>query len=119
MTAAISKVNADELNLMKPSRVEDALKGKVSGVQITQSSGQPNSDSKVRIRGIGSVNGSDPLYIVDGMPVGGGINYLNPTDIASIEILKDAASAAIYGARAANGVVFGDYQGGQQGKNRL
>ena len=97
VTAAISKVNADELNLMKPSRVEDALKGKVSGVQITQSSGQPNSDSKVRIRGIGSVNGSDPLYIVDGMPVGGGINYLNPTDIASIEILKDAASAAIYG----------------------
>ena len=106
VTAAISKVNADELNLMKPSRVEDALKGKVSGVQITQSSGQPNSDSKVRIRGIGSVNGSDPLYIVDGMPVGGGINYLNPTDIASIEILKDAASAAIYGARAANGVVL-------------
>ena len=112
VTAAISKVNADELNLMKPSRVEDALKGKVSGVQITQSSGQPNSDSKVRIRGIGSVNGSDPLYIVDGMPVGGGINYLNPTDIASIEILKDAASAAFYGARAANGVVLVTTMGG-------
>ena len=78
VTAAISKVNGDDLNLMKPSRIEDALKGKVSGVQITQSSGQPNSDSKVRIRGIGSVNSSEPLYIVDGMPVGGGINYLNP-----------------------------------------
>ena len=120
VTAAISKVNADELNLMKPSRVEDALKGKVSGVQITQSSGQPNSDSKVRIRGIGSVNGSDPLYIVDGMPVGGGINYLNPTDIASIEILKDAASAAIYGVQAANGVILITTKQGKKGdKTRI
>ena len=119
VTAAISKVNADELNLMKPSRVEDALKGKVSGVQITQSSGQPNSDSKVRIRGIGSVNGSDPLYIVDGMPVGGGINYLNPTDIASIEILKDAASAAIYGAKAAGGVILVTTKRPDAGKTRV
>ena len=119
VTAAISKVGADELNLTKPSRVEDALKGKVSGVQITQSSGQPNSDSKVRIRGIGTVNNSDPLYIVDGMPVGGGINYLNPTDIASIEILKDAASAAIYGARAANGVVLVTTKSGSKGKTTV
>lgn len=116
VTAAISKVDGDDLNLTKPSRVEDALKGKVSGVQITQSSGQPNSDSKVRIRGIGSVNGSDPLYIVDGMPVGGGINYLNPNDIASVEVLKDAASAAIYGARAANGVILVTTKGGTKGK---
>ena len=107
------------MNLTKPSRVEDALKGKVSGVQITQSSGQPNSDSKVRIRGIGTVNNSDPLYIVDGMPVGGGINYLNPTDIASIEILKDAASAAIYGARAANGVVLVTTKSGSKGKTTV
>lgn len=106
VTAAISRVTAEELNVAKPSRVEDALKGKVSGVQITQSSGQPGSDSKVRIRGIGTVNNSDPLYIVDGMPVDGGIGYLNPVDIQSVEILKDAASAAIYGARAANGVVL-------------
>lgn len=119
VTAAISKVSSDELNLTKPSRVEDALKGKVSGVQITQSSGQPNSDSKVRIRGIGSVNGSDPLYIVDGMPVGGGINYLNPTDIASVEILKDAASAAIYGARAANGVILVTTKSGSKGKTTV
>ena len=74
VTAAISKVTAEDLNASKPSRVEDALKGKVSGVQITQSSGQPGSDSKVRIRGIGSTTSSDPLYIVDGMPVDGGIN---------------------------------------------
>ena len=119
VTAAISKVNGDDLNLMKPSRIEDALKGKVSGVQITQSSGQPNSDSKVRIRGIGSVNSSEPLYIVDGMPVGGGINYLNPTDIESVEILKDAASAAIYGSRAANGVVLVTTKSGKAGKTNV
>ncbi|MBQ8673661.1 MAG: TonB-dependent receptor [Bacteroides sp.] len=116
VTAAISKVSSEQLNLTKPSRVEDALKGKISGVQITQSSGQPNSDSKVRIRGIGSVTNSDPLYIVDGMPVGGGINYLNPNDIESVEVLKDAASAAIYGARAANGVVLVTTKSGQKGK---
>lgn len=106
LTAAISQVTGEELNNTNPTRVEDALKGKVSGVQITQSSGQPGSDSKVRIRGIGTINNSEPLYIVDGMEVGGGINYLSPSDIQSVEILKDAASAAIYGSRAANGVVL-------------
>jgi TonB-dependent starch-binding outer membrane protein SusC len=106
VSAAISRVSEEDLNNAAPTRVEDVMKGKVSGVQIIQSSGQPGADSKVRIRGIGTVNNSDPLYIVDGMPVDGGIDYLNPTDIASIDILKDAASAAIYGARAANGVVL-------------
>ncbi len=116
VTAAISRVTSEELNNTRPSRIEDALKGKVSGVQITQSSGQPGADSKVRIRGIGTVNNSDPLYIVDGMPVDGGINYLNPTDIESVEILKDAASAAIYGARAANGVILVTTKQGKTGK---
>ena len=116
VTAAISRVTAEELNVTRPSRVEDALKGKVSGVQITQSSGQPGSDSKVRIRGIGTVNNSEPLYIVDGMEVGGGINYLNPVDIESVEILKDAASAAIYGARAANGVILVTTKKGNKGR---
>ncbi len=119
VTAAISRVTADELNNAKPSRVEDALKGKVSGVQITQSSGQPGSDSKFRIRGIGTVNNSEPLFIVDGMPVDGGINYLNPVDIQSVEILKDAASAAIYGARAANGVVLVTTKNGMSGKTSI
>ena len=119
VTAAISRVTADQLNNTKPSRVEDVLKGKVSGVQITQSSGQPGSDSKVRIRGIGTVNNSEPLYIVDGMPVDGGINYLNPVDIQSIEILKDASSAAIYGARAANGVVLVTTKNGAIGKTQI
>lgn len=116
VTAAISRVTAEDLNATKPSRVEDALKGKVSGVQITQSSGQPGADSKVRIRGIGTVNNSDPLYIVDGMAIEGGINYLNPVDIQSVEILKDAASAAIYGARAANGVILVTTKSGTTGK---
>ena len=116
VTAAISKVSSEELNVTRPTRVEDALKGKVSGVQITQSSGQPGSDSKVRIRGIGTINNSEPLYIVDGMEVGGGINYLNPVDIASVEILKDAASAAIYGSRAANGVILVTTKKGETGK---
>jgi TonB-linked SusC/RagA family outer membrane protein len=119
VTAAISRVTADQLNNTKPSRVEDVLKGKVSGVQITQSSGQPGSDSKVRIRGIGTVNNSEPLYIVDGMPVDGGINYLNPVDIQSVEILKDASSAAIYGARAANGVVLVTTKNGAIGKTQI
>jgi len=116
VTAAISSVSAEELESANPSRIEDVLKGRVSGVQITQSSGQPGSDSKVRIRGVGTINNSDPLYIVDGMAVGGGINYLNPSDIESVEILKDAASAAIYGARAANGVVLVTTKSGKQGK---
>lgn len=116
VTAAISKVSAEDLGASKPSRIEDVLKGKVSGVQITQSSGQPGSDSKVRIRGIGTINDSNPLYIVDGMAVGGGISYLNPSDIQSVEILKDAASAAIYGTRGANGVILVTTKGGSKGK---
>jgi TonB-linked SusC/RagA family outer membrane protein len=115
VTAAISSVDSEDLDKTKPSRIEDVLKGKVSGVQITQSSGQPGSDSKVRIRGIGTINNSEPLYIVDGMAVGGGISYLNPSDIESVEILKDAASAAVYGARAANGVILITTKQGSKG----
>ena len=119
VTAAISRVTAGDLNTASPSRMEDVLKGKVSGVQITQSSGHPGAASQVRIRGIGTINNSNPLYIVDGMAVGGGIDYLNPVDIQSVEILKDAASAAIYGARAANGVVLVTTKTGHTGKTVL
>lgn len=106
VTAAISRITTDELDIEKPTNVQNAMKGKISGVQITSNSGQPGSDSKIYIRGIGTVNDASPLYVIDGMPSSNGINYLNPSDIASIEILKDAASAAIYGARGANGVVL-------------
>ncbi|MDR1343724.1 MAG: SusC/RagA family TonB-linked outer membrane protein, partial [Tannerellaceae bacterium] len=106
VTAAISRVNSSDLDMETPTTVQNALKGKVSGVQIISNSGQPGNDAKIRIRGIGTVNDSDPLYIIDGMPSSNGINFLNPSDIESIEVLKDAASAAIYGARGANGVVL-------------
>ncbi|TLX74947.1 TonB-dependent receptor [Labilibacter sediminis] len=119
VTAAISSVSSEDLEIATPSRIEDVLKGRVSGVQITQSSGQPGSDSKVRIRGIGTINNSDPLYIVDGMAVDGGINFLNPADIESVEVLKDAASAAIYGARAANGVILVTTKSGKSGKMKI
>ncbi|WP_029902754.1 TonB-dependent receptor [Prevotella sp. 10(H)] len=118
-TAAISSIKADDLGKMSPTRVENVLKGQVSGVQITTNSGQPGSESKVRIRGTGTTNNSDPLYIVDGMAVSGGISNLNPTDIASVEILKDAASAAVYGARAANGVILITTKSGVQGKTKI
>ena len=106
VTASISRVSSDDINRVAPVRIEDALKGNTSGVTVTASSGQPGASSQVRIRGIGTVNNSDPLYVIDGMPIDGGIDYLNPKDIQSIEVLKDAASGAIYGARAANGVIL-------------
>lgn len=106
VTASIAKVSSEDLEKTAPVRVDAALKGLASGVQVTTQNGQPGSSSVVRVRGIGTINNSDPLYIVDGMPIGGGIDNINPQDIASIEVLKDAASAAVYGARAANGVVL-------------
>lgn len=106
VTAAISSVKGESLTSVTGTRVDNLLKGMVSGVSITQNSGQPGSGTKVRIRGIGTINDSNPLYIVDGMPVSGDIDYLNPSDILSVEVLKDAASAAIYGARGANGVIL-------------
>lgn len=116
VTASIAKVGADELGIAAPVRMDNALKGLVSGVQVTQASGQPGSGSKIRIRGTGTINSSDPLYIVNGMPIEGGIDYLDPSDIESIEILKDAASGAVYGSRAANGVVLVTTKKGKIGK---
>ena len=90
--------------------------GLAAGVNVTSSSGQPGAASRIRVRGIGSVNDSNPLYIVDGMPIEGGLDYINPSDIESIEVLKDAASGAIYGARAANGVILVTTKKGKMGK---
>ena len=116
VTAAIAKVDAGELGNVAPVRVDNALKGLAAGVTVTSSSGQPGAAAQIRIRGIGTINNSDPLYIVDGMPIEGGIDYLNPNDIQSIEVLKDAASGAVYGARAANGVVLVTTKTGTKGK---
>jgi len=119
MSSAVSRVTSEELDRGNPTNVQNALKGKVSGVQITSNSGQPGADSKIRIRGTGTINDSNPLYIIDGMPSESGINHINPSDIESIEILKDAASAAIYGARGANGVVLVTTKKGTKGKPTL
>ena len=119
VTAAIAKVSSDDLEGKAPVRVDNALKGLAAGVNVTSSSGQPGAAPRVRVRGTGTVNNSDPLYIVDGMPIEGGIDFLNPSDIESIEVLKDAASGAIYGARAANGVVLVTTKKGKLGKTSI
>ncbi|KAA3439557.1 SusC/RagA family TonB-linked outer membrane protein [Rufibacter hautae] len=105
VSTAISSVTSEEITQTPVTRIEQALQGRVAGVQVTNVSGQPGDAPTVRIRGIGSTGNSNPIYIVDGFPVGG-IDYLNPGDIESIDVLKDAASAAIYGARGGNGVVI-------------
>ncbi len=105
-TGAISKVRASDLEKLPVVRVEQSLLGKTSGVNVTTNSGSPGGGATVRIRGTTTINNSDPLYVVDGTPINGGIDFLNQADIESIEVLKDAASSAIYGARSANGVIL-------------
>jgi TonB-linked SusC/RagA family outer membrane protein len=106
LTGSISKVNAEDFKTTPISGIETALQGRAAGVMVTSISGAPGSGTSVRVRGVGSVNdANDPLYVVDGIPVSD-INYLNPSDISSIEILKDASATAIYGSRASNGVVL-------------
>ncbi|MBL7815605.1 MAG: TonB-dependent receptor [Saprospiraceae bacterium] len=105
-TGAITKVRSSDLENMPVVRIEQSLLGRTSGVRVTTNSGSPGSGATVRIRGTTTINNSEPLYVVDGVPINGGIEYLNQGDIESIEVLKDAASAAIYGARAANGVII-------------
>ncbi len=114
VTSAISRMEAREIEQAAPLRVEQALQGRTAGVTVMQNSGQPGSGATVRIRGIGTTGDAEPLYVVDGMPVGG-IDYLNPADIQSIEVLKDASATAIYGARGANGVVMITTQEGSPG----
>jgi TonB-linked SusC/RagA family outer membrane protein len=116
VTGAITKVKAEDLEDMPVTRLEDALKGRTSGVRVVSNSGQPGEGSTVRIRGTSSINNSEPLYVIDGVPVGGGIDFLNQGDIESIEVLKDAASASIYGARSAGGVIIVTTKKGKKDK---
>jgi TonB-dependent starch-binding outer membrane protein SusC len=115
VTGAIASVSQEEIGRTPILRAEQAMQGRTAGVQVTNLSGQPGEAPTVRIRGAGTTGNADPLYIVDGMAVGG-IDYLNPNDIESIDVLKDAASAAIYGARAANGVVLITTKSGKAGE---
>jgi TonB-dependent starch-binding outer membrane protein SusC len=105
VTGAITSVKAADITQTPVLRIEQALQGRVAGVTVTNQSGQPGDAPTIRIRGTGTNGNAEPLYIVDGFPVGG-IDFLNPGDIESISVLKDAASSAIYGARGANGVVI-------------
>jgi len=118
ISGAVSVISSEEITETPVLRVEQALQGRTSGVQIAQNSGSPGAALSVRIRGTGTINDSSPLYIVDGVPADG-LDFLNPNDIESINVLKDAASAAIYGSRGANGVVLITTKGGkknQQGR---
>ena len=105
LTGSVSIVNADELKKVSNSNISTMLEGKVPGVQIT-SDGQPGADPSVRIRGIGSFGSTAPLYVIDGVPMGTTIRDFSPNDIETIQVLKDAAAGAIYGSRAANGVII-------------
>lgn len=119
VTASISTVGDDMLEKVSAVRVDDALKGLSSGVMVTSASGQPGAGSQIRIRGFGTINNSNPLYVVDGMPISTGIDYLNPSDIERIDVLKDAASCAVYGTRGANGVILVTTKKGSKTKDHL
>ncbi len=115
VTGSISSVSGKDLNNVPVASALQALQGKASGVNIIQNSGAPGGATTIKIRGTGTINDADPLYVVDGFIVDD-ITHINPNDIANIEILKDAASSAVYGARAANGVVAITTKGGEKGK---
>ena len=114
LTGSVSIVNAEELKRVSNSNISTMLEGKVAGVSIT-SDGQPGADPTVRIRGIGTLNGNQaPLYVIDGVPMGTSIRDFSPNDIETIQVLKDASAGAIYGSRAANGVVIITTKGGKK-----
>lgn len=118
VTGATVQVSGDDLQKLSTSNALGALQSQTPGVMIVQNGGQPGDGFKVTIRGLGTVGTSSPLYVIDGV-AGGDINALNPSDIESIDVLKDAASAAIYGARAANGVILVTTKQGKAGKVQL
>ena len=119
LTGSVSTINARDINAIPVGGVDQILQGKAAGVSITQATGAPGDGVTVRIRGIGTINNNDPLYVVDGVPTKDGINEISPNDIESITVLKDASSASIYGARASNGVVVITTKKGKSGLPKL
>lgn len=116
LTGAVTSVSTEQLLKAPVSGLDQALQGRAAGVTVTSGSGQPGESATIRIRGIGSATGqNDPLYVVDGV-ITGDIKWLSPTDIKSMEILKDASAAAIYGSRGANGVILITTKSGSEGK---
>lgn len=128
LTGSLSSLGEDAMKAQATVSVDQALAGRVSGVQVASSSGQPGQESSVRIRGVSTLTGnSSPLYVVDGMPIGGGkqsadanpLASINPADIVSMEVLKDASATAIYGSRAANGVIMITTRKGKEGGAKI
>ena len=115
LTGAVSAISAKDLEKQQENNPMKALQGKVPGMNIT-ADGSPSGAATIRIRGVGTLNDNDPLYIIDGVPTKSGMHELNPNDIESIQVLKDAASASIYGSRAANGVIVITTKKGAEGK---
>jgi len=116
---SVSVINSDEISSLPVPTIDQALQGKATGVKVTQFSGAPGEGVVVRIRGTGTINDNDPLYIVDGIPTKDAFNTLSPVDIETISILKDASAASIYGARAANGVILITTKKGVTGAPRV
>ena len=118
VTGATVQVTGDDVARLNTTSALGALQSQTPGINITSSSGMPGEGFKVNIRGLGTIGDSEPLYVIDGV-AGGDINMLNPSDIESIDVLKDAASAAIYGSRAANGVILVTTKQGKEGKMQV
>ncbi len=118
LTSSISALKGEALEKISTGNVMNALQGQVNGVQVS-SAGSPGASPRVIVRGVTTVNGSDPLYVVDGMPVGTNINFLNQNDIESMQVLKDASASAIYGTRGSNGVILVTTKRGAQGKTKF
>jgi TonB-linked SusC/RagA family outer membrane protein len=119
ITGAVSVVDIDEMNKQPQANPMQALQGRVAGVKITSDGSPSGGNTRVLIRGVGTLNNTDPLYIIDGVPTKSGMHELNPNDIESIQVLKDAASASIYGSRASNGVIVITTKSGKNGKMRV
>ncbi|MDD4193141.1 MAG: TonB-dependent receptor, partial [Mangrovibacterium sp.] len=118
LTGAVSPVNVDDMNKRRVAELSQALQGQVAGVQVTQSTGAPGDEISIRIRGEGTIGNNNPLYLVDGVPTRE-LTFLNPSDIQSMTVLKDASAAAIYGSRASAGVIIITTKSGKIGKSSL
>lgn len=118
LTGSVASISADQLKKTPAAGIDQALQGRAAGVTVNANSGQPGAGAEVRIRGIGTINGAGPLYVVDGVIVND-INFLSPNDIATTEILKDASSTAIYGSRGANGVILITTNKGSAGRSEV
>lgn len=119
LTSAIASVSGKKLEGIPVQNTESLLQGQVAGLTVIADGGEPGNNGKVRIRGVGTFGNNNPLYVVDGIPVNNGLNFLNPNDIENVQVFKDAAAAAIYGNRAANGVVYITTKKGKAGKRQV